>query len=239
MFKVSLDPSDLIKRIEYVNRKQIPAATARALNTTVGYAQRAVQNEMIDVFEQPTPFTIRSVFVRRAKPDKLQAFVFIRDEAAKGTPPVKYLAPQVLGGGRRAKRFERALRATGVLAAGEFAYIGKKAPIDQYGNIRAGTYTRILSQVRSSRDPAQNVSDTPRAASRRGAQYFVPRPGSNLKRGVYERKGRTVLPILIFSTDEPSYKRRLDFVGIVRGVFVERYQREWTRQFLSERRGRG
>jgi hypothetical protein len=72
--------------------KQIPFATATALNDLAFQAQRAENAAMSTVFKHPRPFTARSVQVNRATKTDLGATVFVRPEVAK------YLLPYENGG---------------------------------------------------------------------------------------------------------------------------------------------
>lgn len=75
-------------------RKQIPFATARALTLTAKLVQSRITREMPDIFDRPTPFTMRAVGVTPAKKTSLVATVFIKDAQAK------YLEIEETGGTR-------------------------------------------------------------------------------------------------------------------------------------------
>src|SRR5690606_2908854 len=115
---------------------------------------------------------------RKATKAKPVAEVFIRDEAPKGTPPAKYLLPQVEGGTRRPKAFERRLQASGALPAGMFAVAGKGAKLDRHGNVPGRVITAVLSAMHSQFDPYQNATETSvkrrrRRRRKRGGDYFL------------------------------------------------------------------
>src|SRR5690606_7438019 len=96
----------------------VKAATVQALNWTAADAAEEVQHEMRKVFDRPTPYTIRGVGVWKAKPGSLVAAIGLKGAAGKGTPATKYLAPQVYGGERGMKRFEKALERIDALPPG-------------------------------------------------------------------------------------------------------------------------
>src|SRR3546814_18055819 len=73
--------------------------------------------------------------------------VFVQDYAGKGTAPEKYLAAEIYGGTRGAKRSERALQMTGAMAAGLYAVPGSGAQRDAYGNMPDSEVRQVLSYL--------------------------------------------------------------------------------------------
>lgn len=204
MFSVSIDTALLARKMQQ-HAEQIPYATRLAVNETAKKVQTALKIESRYSFDSPTPFTINAPMVKYARRGELAAEVFLRNEASKGTPPVKYLEPGVEGGGRRVKRFERALRARGIMGPGEFAMPGSGARLNQYGNISAGQIVQILSQTQSFSEVGFKANQTTRSAARAGSKrpkYFSTRAGQSLPPGVYERTGPTS------STRQRSIARR-------------------------------
>ncbi|WP_246797466.1 hypothetical protein [Burkholderia perseverans] len=67
-------------------QRQLPFAASVALNKTANVAKQALADEMCDVFDRPTPYTLRSLRVRRATKRQLVARVGFIDESFKGTP---------------------------------------------------------------------------------------------------------------------------------------------------------
>src|SRR3546814_9848403 len=91
--------------------------------------------------------------------------VFVQDYAGKGTAPEKYLAAEIYGGTRGAKRSERALQMTGAMAAGLYAVPGSGAQRDAYGNMPASEVRQVLSYLGSAQltaGYAGNMSDRKR-----------------------------------------------------------------------------
>lgn len=222
---LTLDTSAFEKASAELQR-QIPYAMSVALNN-VAFRVRAEQHSAMGrVFDRPTRLTLNSVLVDKATKRKGNAQIFIRDEAAKGTPPEKYLGPEVFGKARNETRFERALRYAGLLPAGMYVVPGEGARLNKHGNITAGTYTKILSQVKASSDPMQNATNSARSSAKRGGTsgYFVARIEGTL--GVWQRVGyarrRSVRPILIFVRNKPNYRKRFPFYRIAQGI-VERH----------------
>lgn len=253
--RVEVDARQLVRRLEALEKRHLPFALSQALNRTAEEAQRAATSGL-RVFDNPVPLTTRSVFVKRVTKQQVVANggaeVFLRNEASKGTPPSKYLEPEVRGGPRRVKRFERALRFAGVMGPNEWAMPGPGAKLDRFGNVSSGTITSVLSQMRASPDPLQNVTVKSKARLRRkGKQlYFTPRPGSALKAGIYARTGprpvsggdpRGAIPVLAFVHAAPAYRPRYNFFLIVNKVHQRRFEaifRDQLRRAMATDRGR-
>jgi len=211
-------------------QKQLPYAASVALNNVAFRIRAEQRSAMGRVFDRPTRLTLNAVLVNKATKRKGSAQVFIRDEASKGTPPSKYLKPAVFGSTRNEKRFERALRYAGLLPAGYYVVPGEGARLNKHGNITAGTYTKILSQVKASFDPMQNATGSARSSAKRGGTkgYFVGKVEGTL--GVWQRVGykrrRSVRPILIFVRNKPDYRKRFPFYKIAEGIFQRHMLRE-------------
>jgi hypothetical protein len=235
-FSVDLDISGAVKLTNALT-KQIPFAMAEALTLTAIQAQTDIIQAMTQVFDRPTPYTLNATYVIPATKDRLESFVQLKDSAAKGTPAIKFLDPEVFGGERNPKRGEKALQRMGALASGSFIVPGAGLKLDQYGNISAGTMTKILSAVQANPDYYQNVTQKSRKraiAAGRNLEYFVGRSPSGANRlGVWERDGRHLHPILIFIDRAPSYRERLKFYAIAQATYERVYQRFFNDAFAD------
>lgn len=99
-------------------QKQLPFATAVAINDLAFKVQQAERQAISSVFSHPRPFTQRSVFVDKATKSNPEATVRIGDAQAK------YLAPYETGGSH-------------VLAGRGIALLNPKGiRLDQFGQIR-------------------------------------------------------------------------------------------------------
>ena len=199
----------------------VPRAAAKALTQTAKSAQKSIISAMGSTFKGgATRYTLNSTRIEPASPEKLQARVAVKDRTYNnGTLPEDYLFPQVYGGLRKEKRFERAMRYAGLLQGRERAVLGKDAPanmVDSFGNLKAGEIQRILTATRSAFDPYQNKSASRRSKKNaKNAPYFAARLGKT--RGIWRRTGPgEVLPILVFITKPPTYRAALDFEDIAR-----------------------
>lgn len=206
-FSVKSDIDKIIRNTKDLAHKQIPFATARALTETAKVVKKAEEREIKSVFDRPTPYTQRSIYYKSANKKTLQAKVWLKDDTSKGTPATKYLGPQIQGGQRPVKRFERALQRAGYLPQGWFAVPGAGAKMDRYGNMSRGQIVQILSALKSFGEQGYLANRTKDSAkrSRNQPEFFAIKPGQRrggLAPGVWQRHrfahGSAVKPVLIF-----------------------------------------
>lgn len=239
MLTVKIEGLDKVRKsLDDLAKRQVPYAASRALNIT---AQRVRTDSIVTmgrVFDRPTEWTLNSLFVKPATKQKLEAVVWLKDYAAKGTPASKYLAPQIFGGPRGMKRFERALQHAGILPPGWFVTPGGGARLDAHGNVSRGQYVQALSALRASPDPWQNRTGSARSRrNARKAQYFVGgrqgTKGAHLAPGIYQRFGSTggapIKPVFAF-VRAPQYQARFKFFDVARRTI----ERDLIRSFNEE-----
>ena len=130
-----IDASDFIKGVNEIERKQLPMATAWALNDTAKEVLEHIQTGMETVFDDPTPFTKNAFHVWRAKKTNLVATVQERPSVGDR----HYLKVQERGGRRPNTGLERMLSSSlaydGVLAA---VVPAKGAKRNRFGNWAPG-----------------------------------------------------------------------------------------------------
>lgn len=204
---------------------QIAFATSLAINRTLQDVRKAEVQAMRRSFDRPTPYTLKSLYIKPSTKTKLEGYVWFKDEGGKQLKAAQYLLPQVFGGTRPDKRFETLLRQAGYLPPRMQAVPASGAPLDRYGNVRAGTHQKILTALRASFDPRQNRSTSARSRrNARAARYFVSR-GEHLPRGIWERfPGRRVVPVFLF-TDPHRYRARFDFFGVGKRAAAASFER--------------
>jgi hypothetical protein len=225
-------------------QKQVTFATRVALTRTAQKAAEAQVREMRDVFRNPTPYTLSSVFVRPATKTRLEAEVKLKDDATKAVPASKFLAAQVSGGQRQLKRFERALTAAGVMPVGYLAVPGKGAKLDAYGNMSRGQIVQILAFFRAFPEMGYkaNMTDKGRARLARGSKrvqgftYFVGHPGDRLPLGVYQRvsfaRGTAIKPVLLF-VRSALYQSVYDFTYVAEKAVETEFANEFARAYIE------
>lgn len=231
---IKIDSKAIERRLDDLVRKQLPFATAMAINDSVRGAKDDVQKAMRKAFAGPVPRTINSVRTKLATKAKPEASIWIDREPNKGVAPSRYLAAEILGGPRKHKRFEKALQARGIMPAGSYAVPGAAAPLDSNGNIPGSFIVQLLSYLQAFGEQGYRSNMTARRMRQihktsrgergfktiGGAMYFVSngtgrtahlRPGIYKKTGVH---GVSVMPLILF-VHAPSYSVRLPFSAIV------------------------
>ncbi|MGE4407062.1 hypothetical protein [Pseudomonas sp.] len=218
--------------------RHLPYATALALTRTAQEIKADLVDEMQDVFDRPTRWTLDSLYLEPAGKNKLEARVWLKDEmaetAAPGTPAGQYLIPQVHGGGREFKGVEKMLYRKGALAAGQYLMPGQTLPRDKHGNIGRGQLTRILSGAGVHTEEgytanSKSTSGKKKAQGRKGLyeRYFLMRRGLSYI-GIGERtawgKGSrdSIRLAIVFANRRPNYRAVLDFYGIAQELAEER-----------------
>lgn len=200
-------------------------ALVDVLNHTAYQARQALHAEMASVFDNPTPWTLKSVKVFEAKPEPEPAAALWIDDyrASKDIAPDRWLKAEVFGGAREDKGLERLLRAKGILPAGLFVVPGSGARLDRYGSLSMGQIAQLKSglMIADRGGYTGNASRSKRSAAKGNAQaFFVMRRGKT-PIGIAERRGEQVRVVLAF-VRQPTYASRLDFHGVVRRVAEER-----------------
>lgn len=231
--KVNVDISKASRLFDNLRKDQVPFATALALTRTAQYTAAQLSAKMDEVFDRPTPYTKNALYVKPATKQVQVATVKVKDEAFKGNPAVRFLFPEISGGPRNLKGFEKLLQRSGVMPTGWYAIPTSFAKLDQYGNVPASLINQILSQLQSARDSQANESAQKRFKrnqTKRTGRYFAVMPDTErgrLKPGIYERLtggfGSAVRPIFVYTRKTPTYSARYDFYGMARTVATERF----------------
>lgn len=196
-FDLSFDVERLYWKLDEAKLKHVPFALANALTITAGQAKDALEREIKDVFDRPTPYVQKSArFTRTSKKGPFFVYVFISEDKAKGAAPSKILKPHVVGGRRNQKRHEILLSQVGAFGGmGEgFTRPADRtggAKLNQYGNLPASKYVQILSQAKAFKEQGSNANETKRskARSKNRTRFFIA-PGDRFT-AVWERYGST------------------------------------------------
>lgn len=237
-FDLSFDIERLYWKLDEAKLKQIPFALANALTITAGQSKDALQLEIRDVFDKPTPWIQRSIrFSRTSKKGPFFVYVFLSEDNEKGIPPVKILRAHVRGGQRRQKRHERSMALGGLFGEEGDGYTRpasrtRGARLNQYGNLSGPKYQSILSRLKLLNTEGSDQNETTRSKVRNKnknrAEYYVGE--GDRWRGVWERygpnqgkRGKTILPrkrrpVLIF-IKKARYEDRFDIKFVVETTF--------------------
>lgn len=156
--EATLDVAALRGNLDGFRQRDINFATARAVTETAATVAYQMPRELLPrIFHRPTQYTLNAFRWTRVrsssgKDTSTTARVELKNKdnsGGKGVPQVAYLLPQIEGGPRRAKSFEKSLRAVGVMPPGMFAVPTRFIKHDSYGNPVAGELVRILSYFRA------------------------------------------------------------------------------------------
>ncbi|MFZ3286203.1 MAG: hypothetical protein WA191_05090 [Telluria sp.] len=244
---MSIDVSNAIAQLTArttAGPKQVKFAARVALTRSIVKAKGALEHEMRDVFSNPTPFTMSSLYVRPATATNLSAEVKLKDFAAKATPASKFLSAQIKGGQRSQKRFERALQSVGALPPGYRIVPGAAAKLDSYGNMSRGQIVQILAFFRAFPEAGYKANMTSQgraklargSKSKQGFAYFAGRPGDRLPLGIYQRitfaRGSAIKPVMIF-VRSAIYQPTLDFEYVAEKTIQTEFAGEFVRAFAE------
>lgn len=213
---------------------QVTFAAAVALTRAAKDAQDAERREMMRAFDRPTNYALNGTFLKPATKQNLEARIWVKDNPfGKGTPADRFLLPEIYGGKRGQKGFERMLQRAGLLPAGWFAVPAAGAQLDANGNVKRSQITQILSQLQVQAGAGyesrrSNSAASQRTVRRQGVTYFaVPVAHRGLKAGIYFRRkfghGVAVRPVFIF-VPRLQYKPLFKFFEVGQAVAEERFK---------------
>jgi hypothetical protein len=224
-----------------LQRRQLPFATAVSLTQTAKGTRQDLTDAIAQAFDRPTRYTLGAVASLSASKTRLTSAVLIKDDSAKGTPPLKFLAAEVQGGERRAKRFERALQARGLLPAGWIAVPGNDTKLDASGNVSGALIVSILSDLRAFAEVgyiANRVTKREARLSggarkvRRAGKYFVVQPGKRGQPGIYRKTGGGIELVFIFAR-HATYAPRYDFFKLAEASARKRFPVEFNKALAA------
>ncbi|WP_405120729.1 hypothetical protein [Pseudomonas leptonychotis] len=221
--------------LDRLEREQLPFAAALALTRTAQGVQEELRAEMEVAFDRPTRATLNSLYVQPATKAKLEAKVFIKDGRSrnsagnivgregvwgKGRAASKWLAPQIYGGQRNKKGFERRLERSGVLAPGQYVVPSDSTRLDSYGNVSQGQLNKMLSGAGalSGAGYDANATDSDRSQAKGNRRFFLVRKGSR-PIGIAERLGygegsQNNIRMALAFVKRPTYGKGFDFFGV-------------------------
>jgi hypothetical protein len=190
-----------LQELRGVQREQFPFAFSKALNDTAFDVMFFYQSTVQSILEDPTPFTVKSMYVKKATKKTLSAEVGFKEFASKGTPAVKYMSHLQYGGERLAKRAEVLLRQKGHLEKTEWL-IPTEHYRDKYGNVRRGQVQKMLSAVQSTLDTAAYSKGD------KAKQFFIPsvRSQQHLGKHIYTRRGKNKMRMFMRIVNSVKYK---------------------------------
>jgi hypothetical protein len=232
-----------------LNHKQALFAGAQAVNDVAFKSRLATQAEMRKVFDRPSDYTLRSVYVtKRATKEALSATIEPANFGGSGVAPQNFIAPEVFGGGRKLKRSEVALQRAGLLPNGMYTAMPRDPvaeQLDGFGSYKGAFIRQLLSYLQARAGKA-NMTDKRRAkleqrgrndagqATIGGVVYLVSR-GGTLAPGIWAKSGTgggTLRPVLMF-VRAPRYKPRLDLNRIGNETMAQHFAPAFDTRFTA------
>jgi hypothetical protein len=228
-----------LQMLDHLEREQLPFAAAVALTRTAQEVEKGLVAEMANIFDRPTRATLNALFIQPATKQRMEARVWIKDGRSttargnlvgregswgKGRAASTWLTPQVFGGARSEKSFEKMLERVGALDGGRFVVPGESQPLDKHGNLGRGRLNKILSGARLFAEEGynSNATDSARSTAKGNTRYFLIKKGRR-PIGIAERLGRgkgsrnNIRMALVF-VRQPTYSPSFDFFGIARRI---------------------
>lgn len=250
MIKVNIksDSRALLKALQG-NQKQIAIATSIALTKTAKQIEREEYAEIKRVFDRPTKYTLSGLFVKPSTKTNLEARIGIKNDVFKGTPAEKFIEPNITGGGRNLKRFERAFINKGLMPKGYHAVPGSGVTLDAFGNVPAKFIVQLISYLGAFGQQGYNANMTDAGKAKfekaqgkqlagAGVSYFVNKKQGKLPLGIYKRvsfaSGSAIQSVFIF-VKQVNYKPRYNFQAKADQVakqFFPLYLKESVQQSL-------
>jgi hypothetical protein len=201
--------TDAVSMLHDVHRRHIPFAAIYAATLTAREVKTHEQSVMRRVFDRPTPYTLNALATKPAT--KAAPVASVEFKEFGGTPAKRFLNPEIHGGARSMKSFERQM-------GGQFYAPGKGAVLNAYGNIAGSVYRRMLSQLMASTNADANASGSRRSKKKRKSDaYFVTKRG-----GIMQRKGSDVKLVLV-PIRAPNYRKLFPFYDEAKQVVAARY----------------
>ena len=150
---VKHDLDRLTRNLKDFEKKQIPFATALALNNTAKDGQAAAQKAMEKALDRPTPFTLRGIAVKRATKSNQESVVYIKDIQAE------YLRWQITGGTRKARN--KAL------------LVPENIRLNKYGNMPRGRINKLRDKKNIFSGEVDGVSGVYQRYKRKAPRLLV------------------------------------------------------------------
>jgi cation transport regulator ChaB len=219
--------------------KQFEWATIVSLTRTAKEVQVATYAEMASKFDRPTPITMKSLRIRPATRQKIEAEVFLKSWEVGGKnlrSMEEMIGHQFRGGDRLRKRMEEAFTRAGLINSGEYLVPGPDAKLDQYGNLSRGQTQQIYAALRLFWDRYQNPTNSARSkrhAAAAGRMFWSAGPNSPAKRrrGVWSVYGQDTPKLILIVLPRVSYKRRINLPLIAQRVIDSRFKQIFNEEF--------
>ena len=209
---------------------------SHAINDVAFQARRDLGEHAKRVFKNPRALTKNpGEVVSKSKPDTLQAKIGLRDQVAKGTAPDVYLRPQIEGGARAQKRFEKAItRRYPQFGPNTFFVpaINGTQFLDSKGQLKGSVVTQMLAHLQAFGEEGYKAN----IKNPKKALYFpIFKKGdfANLPPGIYKRDalGSPNFQLVVAAVKQPMYKKRFFYFERVEKTAKKVFPTSFARRF--------
>ena len=181
---IEIDDEGLRQRLGNMSKK-LPHVVRNISNDLAFEMAKAEKESLAKIFPTANPRTKKNIFVKKASVGGINPFAVISFDQIYRKDIDEYMKANVDGGMRTMKPSEKRLK---------FFYVpGAGAKLDQYGNMRGGQVTQILSRLQMFNTAGYDMNETVASRRRREGrskttEYFIIRQTKGgLKPGVYQR----------------------------------------------------
>ena len=223
---LKVDVDDAIKKLNLVQRAQIPFAARRTLQE-LGHliSKDKVPAHMKEVFQSPNNLTLKSLNYKVV--GNYEVKLDFIDSIDKGNAPTNYLAPVTRGvQSNRAyeTKFSRFVKKAGIVPNNFYPIpVKQNLPKNSKGKVSQGAYSKAWSGLQTTKGAGKTgrgfrYFSIPDNRNRRGISA---RQGSlfDLPNGIYRVKGRGATGIQLLFTyakRPPTVPKIFNYYGIVR-----------------------
>lgn len=182
MIKVTIKDKEVKALIASLDKKAMRAAE-QALDKTAVAIAKEIQATMKRVFDNPVPYTLNSLKVDKTKNHNMKASVWFKEPERMSQ---HYLVPQVEGGTRKEKGFERAIDHIKFIPS-------EYLQLDRYGNVKPQLIRQILSVLGKAEIASGFQANRTKQSATRNQKdrdfVWLPRGagGGKLPPGIYRR----------------------------------------------------
>lgn len=217
----------IVNRLTTLQRVDLPKATRRTVND-LGFdlARKDLPQYMRAVFDNPVPFTQRSVLYKVVSNYEVQ--LTFKQNVGKGNDPARYLYPVAKTGGADKKvayetKFTRYVHKAGIVPSNRWPVpVKENLNKNSYGNVSQGEYSKVWRGLQTTKGAGKTGS---------GYRYFsIPdnrnRPNIMTKQmslfgpkpGIYRVRGRGAggLQLLFtYAKEQPRVPQIFDYKSFV------------------------
>ena len=201
MLNIKGDLKPITKHLNKVQKKQIPFATANAINSVLFGIQKAEKAQMPKKLDNPTPYTMKAFKVNKAKKTQLVGEIFVMPQK------YKYLKYAIEGGTR-----------TGNVSV----------PYTKTGNIKLNKYGNIKGKKGGLVKNQNQFIGKIKGISGVWERGHYSKKGNFSTKG---KSKSTAVRLLVAFEPTVNYKKRCPFYEIAEGYAKKNLQKELAKAF--------